>query len=200
MATPRTRPKAPRRGARWRPCTLESPPKDWRAILPAGVSSKNVLGFDKKTGQPLEAVMEARRKLNPTQRFGTVLENVVLDDERRPDFDDGSLTENTRCAYPLHFIPNASATGKAGHPKNIIMLTADAFGVMPPIARMTPAQVKAAFAVDSAQGDPAGVELEDLRILSQIVNRKYCGLRLAVDLFVIGVALIATALIIHAAV
>jgi phosphoenolpyruvate carboxykinase (ATP) len=75
-----------------------------------------------------------------TKRFGTVLENVVLDENRRPDFDDGSLTENTRCAYPLHFIPNASETGIAGHPKNIIMLTADAFGVMPPIASLTPAQ------------------------------------------------------------
>jgi phosphoenolpyruvate carboxykinase (ATP) len=75
-----------------------------------------------------------------TRRFGTVLENVVLDAGRVPDFDDGSLTENTRCAYPLHFIPNASKTGRAGHPKNIIMLTADAFGVMPPIARLTPAQ------------------------------------------------------------
>ena len=51
-----------------------------------------------------------------------------------------ALTENTRCAYPLDFIANASATGRAGHPKNIIMLTADAFGVMPPIARLTPAQ------------------------------------------------------------
>jgi phosphoenolpyruvate carboxykinase (ATP) len=75
-----------------------------------------------------------------TQRFGTVLENVVLNESRVPNFDDGSLTENTRCAYPLHFIPNASATGLAAHPKNIIMLTADAFGVMPPIARLTPAQ------------------------------------------------------------
>jgi phosphoenolpyruvate carboxykinase (ATP) len=75
-----------------------------------------------------------------TQRFGTVLENVVLDAGRVPDFDDGSLTENTRCAYPLNFIPNASKTGRAGHPKNVIMLTADAFGVMPPIARLTPAQ------------------------------------------------------------
>ncbi|OCW57311.1 phosphoenolpyruvate carboxykinase [Hoeflea olei] len=75
-----------------------------------------------------------------TQRFGTVLENVVLDDRRNPDFDDGSLTENTRCAYPLHFIPNASATGLAGHPKSIIMLTADAFGVMPPIAKLSPEQ------------------------------------------------------------
>ncbi|MDN2566209.1 phosphoenolpyruvate carboxykinase [Aquibium sp. A9E412] len=75
-----------------------------------------------------------------TRRFGTVLENVVLDEHRVPDFDDGSLTENTRCAYPLAFIPNASETGRAGHPTNIIMLTADAFGVMPPIARLTPAQ------------------------------------------------------------
>ncbi|SFU08716.1 phosphoenolpyruvate carboxykinase [Mesorhizobium sp. YR577] len=75
-----------------------------------------------------------------TQRFGTVLENVILDDARVPDFDDGRLTENTRCAYPLDFIPNASASGRAAHPKNIIMLTADAFGVMPPIARLTPAQ------------------------------------------------------------
>ncbi|WP_157014280.1 phosphoenolpyruvate carboxykinase [Mesorhizobium xinjiangense] len=75
-----------------------------------------------------------------TRRFGTVLENVVLDEARVPDFDDGSLTENARCAYPLHFIPNASDTGRAGHPRNIIMLTADAFGVLPPIAKLTPAQ------------------------------------------------------------
>jgi phosphoenolpyruvate carboxykinase (ATP) len=75
-----------------------------------------------------------------TQRFGTVLENVILKEDRTPDFDDGRLTENTRCAYPLDFIPNASATGRAAHPRNIIMLTADAFGVLPPIARLTPAQ------------------------------------------------------------
>jgi len=75
-----------------------------------------------------------------TQRFGTVLENVVLDEHGVPDFDDASLTENGRCAYPTDFIPNASATGKAPHPKNIIMLTADASGVMPPISRLTPAQ------------------------------------------------------------
>ena len=75
-----------------------------------------------------------------TQRFGTVLENVVLDDAGIPDFNDGKLTENTRCAYPLDFIPNASVTGRASHPKNIILLTADAFGVMPPVAKLTPAQ------------------------------------------------------------
>ena len=76
-----------------------------------------------------------------TNRFGTVLENVILDPATRvPDFDDGRLTENTRSAYPLEFISNASPTGVAGHPKNIVMLTADAFGVMPPIARLSPSQ------------------------------------------------------------
>jgi phosphoenolpyruvate carboxykinase (ATP) len=74
-------------------------------------------------------------------RFGTVLENVVLDPvTRMPDVDDASLTENTRACYPLDFIPNADPHGMAPHPKNVIMLTCDAFGVMPPIARLTPAQ------------------------------------------------------------
>ena len=76
-----------------------------------------------------------------SNRFGTVLENVVLDTAtRQPDFDDGSLTENTRSAYPLDYISNASETGTAGHPKNIVMLTADAFGILPPIAKLTPSQ------------------------------------------------------------
>ena len=76
-----------------------------------------------------------------TERFGTVMENVIIDPvTRAPDFDDASLTENTRCAYPLDFIANASATGRAGHPKNIVMLTCDAFGVMPPIAKLTGAE------------------------------------------------------------
>ena len=76
-----------------------------------------------------------------TNRFGAVLENVVFDPVSRiPDYDDGSKTENTRSAYPLDFIPNASRSGRAGHPKNIIFLTADAYGVMPPIAKLTPTQ------------------------------------------------------------
>jgi len=76
-----------------------------------------------------------------TRRFGTVLENVVMDATTRElDLDDGRYTENTRAAYPIDFIPNASATGIAGHPKNVIMLTADAFGVLPPIAKLTPSQ------------------------------------------------------------
>jgi phosphoenolpyruvate carboxykinase (ATP) len=76
-----------------------------------------------------------------SKRFGAVLENVILDAHTRlPDFDDGSKTENTRSAYPLDFIPNASRTGRAGQPKNVVMLAADAFGVLPPIAKLTPAQ------------------------------------------------------------
>ena len=80
-----------------------------------------------------------------TRRFGTVLENVVLDDRQQPDFDDASLTENGRCAYPVHFIDNASPTGLGGQPDTIIMLTCDAFGIMPPIARLTPEQAVVHF-------------------------------------------------------
>jgi len=76
-----------------------------------------------------------------TSKFGTVIENMVFDPETfELDFDDDSLTANMRCAYPLNYISNASETALGGHPKNIIMLTCDAFGVLPPIARLTPAQ------------------------------------------------------------
>lgn len=76
-----------------------------------------------------------------TRRFGTVLENVVFDpNERTLDLDDGKFTENTRACYPLDFIPNTSETGQCGHPDNIIMLTCDAFGVLPPVAKLTPEQ------------------------------------------------------------
>ncbi len=73
-----------------------------------------------------------------TRRFGTVLENVVIDATSRAlDLDDASLTENTRGAYPIDFIDNFVPSGMGGHPKNIVMLTADAFGVLPPIARLS---------------------------------------------------------------
>ena len=76
-----------------------------------------------------------------TTKFGTIIENMVYDEETRElDFTDDSLTANMRCAYPLHYISNASETSIAGHPNNIIMLTCDSFGVLPPIARLTPAQ------------------------------------------------------------
>ncbi len=76
-----------------------------------------------------------------TEKFGTVIENMVWDPETKAlDFEDDSLTANMRCAYPLEAISNASETALGGHPKNVIMLTCDAFGVLPPIARLTPAQ------------------------------------------------------------
>ena len=81
-----------------------------------------------------------------TKRFGTVLENVVMDPVTRTlDLDDARLAENSRGAYPIDYIPNASTEGRTTHPKNIIMLTCDAFGVMPPIAKLTPAQAMYLF-------------------------------------------------------
>lgn len=81
-----------------------------------------------------------------TSMFGTVVENMVYDAHTKElDFKDDSLTPNMRCAYPLHYISNASETGQAGIPKNIVMLTCDAFGVLPPIARLTPAQAEYHF-------------------------------------------------------
>jgi phosphoenolpyruvate carboxykinase (ATP) len=76
-----------------------------------------------------------------TQMFGTVLENVVLDPAtKRVKFADQSITENTRASYPLHFIRNYVEGGRGGHPHNVVFLTADAFGVLPPIAKLTPQQ------------------------------------------------------------
>jgi phosphoenolpyruvate carboxykinase (ATP) len=73
-----------------------------------------------------------------TQMFGTILENVVLDQTtRKVKFEDQSITENTRASYPLSYIPNFVPSGRGGHPKNVIFLTADAFGVLPPIARLS---------------------------------------------------------------
>ncbi len=76
-----------------------------------------------------------------TKRFGTILENVIYDPiTRQIDLDDDEITENTRASYPLHFIENSLPSGMGGHPKNIIFLTCDASGVMPPIAKLTPNQ------------------------------------------------------------
>src|SRR5262249_31393388 len=72
-----------------------------------------------------------------TETFGTVLENVIMDERGVLDLDDGSKTENTRAAYKLEKIDNALPTKQAGHPSAVVMLTADAFGILPPIARLT---------------------------------------------------------------
>ncbi len=74
-------------------------------------------------------------------KFGTLVENVVYDEDTRvSDYKDGSITENTRAGYPIEYIPNAAIPGVGGQPKTIVFLTADAFGVMPPIAKLTKEQ------------------------------------------------------------
>jgi phosphoenolpyruvate carboxykinase (ATP) len=75
-----------------------------------------------------------------SRRFGAILENVVLDEARVPDFDDDSVTENTRSSYPLRFIEGAVPDQRGSHPSNVVFLTADAFGVLPPIAKLTRSQ------------------------------------------------------------
>ncbi len=76
-----------------------------------------------------------------TQMFGTILENVILaTDTREVLFETDTITENTRASYPIHYIPNAVIPGRGGHPRNVVFLTCDAFGVLPPIAKLTPTQ------------------------------------------------------------
>ena len=106
-----------------------------------GWSDEGVFNFE---GGCYAKVIHLSRESEPeiyetTRRFGTILENVAYDPvTRRIDLNDAGLTENTRAAYPLTHIPNIQPGGMAGHPRNIIMLTADAFGLLPPIARLTP--------------------------------------------------------------
>ncbi|CUH39207.1 Phosphoenolpyruvate carboxykinase [ATP] [Jannaschia seosinensis] len=108
-----------------------------------GWSERGIFNFE---GGCYAKTIDLSREAEPeifdtTSRFATVIENMVFDpDTREIDFSDNSITANTRCAYPLDYISNASETGLGGHPKNVIMLTCDAFGVLPPIARLTPAQ------------------------------------------------------------
>src|SRR3989442_9064227 len=106
-----------------------------------GWSDRGIFNFE---GGCYAKVIKLSKEAEPqiwdaSRRFGTILENVMLDPvTREMDFDDMSLTENTRSSYPLSFIDNAIPSGQARHPNNVIMLTADAFGVLPPIAKLTP--------------------------------------------------------------
>jgi len=94
-----------------------------------------------------------------TRRFGTILENVDIDPVTRElDLDSERFTENTRGAYPLHFIGNADPTGVAGKPRNVVFLTADAFGVLPPIARLTREQAAYHF-ISGYTAKLAGTEI-----------------------------------------
>jgi phosphoenolpyruvate carboxykinase (ATP) len=105
-----------------------------------GWSDRGVFNFE---GGCYAKVIRLRPDTEPeiyaaTEMFGTVLENTVLDPATRAiDFDSDRITENTRACYPIHYIPNHLPSGAGGHPRNIVFLTADAFGVMPPIARLT---------------------------------------------------------------
>ena len=108
-----------------------------------GWSDRGIFNFEGGCyAKTINLSKEAEPEIYSTMsRFGTVVENMVYDPETLViDFADNSLTDNTRCAYPLEAISNASASALGGHPKNVVMLTCDAFGVLPPIARLTPAQ------------------------------------------------------------
>ncbi|MFN8615381.1 MAG: phosphoenolpyruvate carboxykinase (ATP) [Vampirovibrionales bacterium] len=152
-------------------CSANVDPKTQRSALFFGLSgtgkttlsadsSRTLIGDDEHGWGPngiynFEGGCYAKTiRLNPAHepeiyhaiRFGSLVENVVIDSQTRiPNYDDASLTENGRVAYPIDFIPNASLTGVAGHPSTVIFLTADAFGVMPPIAKLTPEQAQYHF-------------------------------------------------------
>ena len=107
-----------------------------------GWSDAGVFNFE---GGCYAKVIRLSREAEPqiwdaSHRFGAVLENVVADERGRLDLEDARFTENTRSCYPLDFIPNAEPSGRGPLPRNVVMLTADAFGVLPPIAKLTPAQ------------------------------------------------------------
>jgi len=123
--------------------TLSSDPE--RALIgddEHGWSDTGVFNFE---GGCYAKVIRLSREAEPqiwdaSHRFGAVLENVVADERGILDLDDGRHTENTRSCYPVDFIPNTAPGGRGPVPKNVVMLTADAFGVLPPIAKLTPAQ------------------------------------------------------------
>lgn len=104
-----------------------------------GWSDSGIFNFE---GGCYAKTIKLRKDLEPlvweaVHRFGTIIENVPLSDNRTPDFDSNVITENTRAGYPLSFIENYVPEGYAGHPKNIFLLTADAFGVLPPLAKLS---------------------------------------------------------------
>jgi hypothetical protein len=110
-----------------------------------------------------------------TKMFGTILENVPFDPiTRLIDLDDDTITENTRASYPLEFIANAVPEKKAGHPKNVILLTCDASGVMPPIARLTPNQALYQFIsgyTSKIAGTEVGLRDEPAAVVPPLRNR-----------------------------
>lgn len=125
-----------------------------------------------------------------TRRFGTILENVTLDPmTRRLDLDDDTLTENTRAAYPIPHIPNATRDGKGGHPKNVFMLTADAFGVLPPISRLSSDQAMYHFVsgyTAKLAGTEAGMGTEPVATFSACFGAPFMALHPSVYAKLLG--------------
>ena len=147
-----------------------------------GWSSKGVFNFE---GGCYAKVIKLSPEAEPeiyqcTRRFGTILENVAIDmDSRRVDLDDAGLTENTRAAYPITHLENSIRSGMGGHPKNIIMLTLDAFGVLPPISRMTPEQAMYYFLTGytaKIAGTEAGVGKEPQATFSPCFGAPFMAL------------------------
>jgi len=125
-----------------------------------------------------------------TRRFGTILENVTLDPmTRRLDLDDDQLTENTRAAYPIPHIPNATRDGQGGHPKNVLMLTADAFGVLPPISKLSPDQAMYHFVsgyTAKLAGTEAGIGAEPVATFSACFGAPFMALHPSVYARLLG--------------
>jgi phosphoenolpyruvate carboxykinase (ATP) len=106
-----------------------------------GWTDKGVFNFEGGCyAKCIKLSKEGEPQIYDAIKFGSVLENVVLREDRTPDYDDARYTENTRCAYPVEYIDGAVIPSVGGHPENIVFLTADAFGVLPPISRLTPDQ------------------------------------------------------------
>ena len=157
-----------------------------------GWSDRGVFNFE---GGCYAKVIRLSRKSEPeiyecTRRFGTLLENVVMDvDSRRLNLDDASLTENTRASYPISHIQNAVLNGMGGHPNNVIMLTCDAYGVMPPVSKLTPEQAMYHFIsgyTAKVAGTEKGMSREPTAIFSTCFGAPFMSLHPSVYADMLG--------------
>jgi phosphoenolpyruvate carboxykinase (ATP) len=157
-----------------------------------GWSDHGVFNFE---GGCYAKVIRLSQKSEPeifecTRKFGTLLENVVLSkDARRLDLDDASLTENTRASYPITHINNAVLEGMGGHPDNVIMLTCDAYGVMPPVSKLTPEQAMYHFIsgyTAKVAGTEKGMSREPTAIFSTCFGAPFMSLHPSVYADMLG--------------
>lgn len=157
-----------------------------------GWSDRGVFNFE---GGCYAKVIRLSQKSEPeiydcTRRFGTLLENVAMDpDTRRLNLDDASLTENTRASYPITHINNAALNGMGGHPNNVIMLTCDAYGVMPPVSKLTPEQAMYHFIsgyTAKVAGTEKGMSREPTAIFSTCFGAPFMSLHPSVYADMLG--------------